>query len=984
MRVSINPHLNQVKDDNGVGRAIHAQFKYLPDAGIDLVGLNENPDIIATHINGDGLPRVDVLHCHGLYWTGDPGGQYNNWHHDANSRIVEAARRSLAITVPSNWVAEPFKRDMRIRPFVIGHGIDISEWEPAKNPLGYILWNKNRNTDVCDPTPALELANRGLDVVSTFAPKNASKNNIPSAFRVTGTMEHATMRELIRHAGIYLATTQETFGIGTVEALAAGVPVLGYRHGGTADIVEHQINGWLAEPGDISGLLAGVDWIRSNYQEARIAARETAKKFDWQEIAKEYALVYKYAFMTRQHQKGSVAVVITCYNYARFVADAIRSVLNQTQRPDELIVVDDGSNDNSVEIIRKTLTENDTRGIQVHIIEKENGGVASARNKGIESAFSDYVVCLDADDCLAPGYLETTSRALNADRGLGVAYTGLTIINEDGSEWGPSGWPPEFSWDTQATPNNPPSNCVPCAAMFRRDMWKRAGGYKQVYAPAEDTEFFTRGLSVGFRAKRVSDDHLFRYRSHGSGAHVTKEYKPIDTWHPWMKDKQYPLAVPSRKVPLIHSYSQPLVSVIIPVGPGHGRFLSGAIDSLLGQTCRDWELIVVNDSGLHLDLDQYPFAKVIESDKRHPGGSRNLGIEAATAPMVFFLDADDFIHPETLARMLDTLAKNGGYYVYCDWVAYSHTPDGEVAEIHQTPEYDQTDWLGHLPHSVTALIPTEWARDVGGFDETLGGWEEWDFYLKLALKGYCGTRLAEPLLGYRVTSGTIRQRSLAQETELKKEIFSRYKGAKIMGCCGGSGNAAQAVKNNYLSTPRSFAEEGEVIGQTVGFVRMRFTGDTVGAQTWRSRINRERIYRGAKDGINNYANVHPDDVDFMLLSGVWEVVQQPTQERAAPIPSGPVGPVAPTVPGMTTAEVRAIFQPEPPVMLDSPPVQPIDANTVIELPDGQKITAFESMPNFDRLPEGVTKLGHDEPEEPKKKKGRPAKERGYVDDASEF
>ncbi len=216
-KVFISPHADQVEDNNGVGRVIHAQYRYLPDLGINLVADPAEADVIACHIQQGDLPRVDVLHVHGLYWTGDhQSGSYQAWHHNANQRILSAARRALAITVPSPWVAECFKRDMRIVPDVIGHGVDLDDWQPIEAERSYILWNKNRVGDVCNPAAAIELARRGLPVVSTFGE--------PVIMQVTGVLGYAEMRECVRNAGA-LQISNETFGIGTPAAIASSVPI---------------------------------------------------------------------------------------------------------------------------------------------------------------------------------------------------------------------------------------------------------------------------------------------------------------------------------------------------------------------------------------------------------------------------------------------------------------------------------------------------------------------------------------------------------------------------------------------------------------------------------------------------------------------------------------------------------------------------------------------------------------------------------------
>ena len=87
--------------------------------------------------------------------------------------------------------------------------------------------------------------------------------------------------------------------------------------------------------------------------------------------------------------------------------------------------------------------------------------------------------------------MAATCQQLDAQPGAGVAYTRLGILAADGSVQ-PNAWPPVFDWQAQTQPTNPPSNCIPCAAMFRRAIWICAGGYKQVYA-RRGYRVFTRG-----------------------------------------------------------------------------------------------------------------------------------------------------------------------------------------------------------------------------------------------------------------------------------------------------------------------------------------------------------------------------------------------------------------------------------------------------------------------------------------------------------
>lgn len=878
IKLYLNPQPAQVVPETGIGRVVLAQMKRLPEHGFRLVSDPERADIVACHVNRPtNISRIDVLHVHGLYYQDIPHLAYRSMHHEVNALIAKSAREARAITVPSGWVAMTFRRDMRLNPDVIPHGIDSSEWGPGEN-MGYVLWNKTRASDVCDPTPAWELARRGADVVSTFAPYGKEDPNL----RVTGTLDAGKMKTVISCAGVYLSTAMETFGIGTLEALSCGVPVLGYAWGGTKDIVRHGVDGYLVEPGDIDGLAEGLAWIKEHRAELSKAARERAAMFDWNRAIALYSALYQEVLSQRSTETRGTAVIIPCYNYGKYLADCVRSVQAQSEPVNEIIIVNDGSRDDSLSIAG-ALSESDSR---IRVINQANQGVAAARNAGIAAAKSPFIVCLDADDRLAEEYNAVCSRALAADRSLGVAYTGL-LLHGEGGEPIPSRWPPEFDWSIMATVSVPPSNCIPSAAMFRREMWERAGGYRQVYAPAEDTEFWVRGLSLGFEARKVSNAGLFIYRAHEGSASRTKPYRAIDQWHPWMRDKQFPFAAPGVKRPAARSYATPVVSVIIPVGPGHQRYLPAALDSLLGQTERAWEAVVIDDTGGEGLGDEihrvYPFIRVVTANTTRTAGAgaaRNAGIVAASAPLCLFLDADDYLDPTALRKMIDLYLVSGGRYIYTDWTAII---SGQ-ARIYETDEYSPELWINRVVNNtpginaVTVLIATADAREVM-FDEDMPGWEDRDFFANCAVRGIHGVRLAEPLLYYRVDTGYRRAAALKQKDSLGKLLSRRYeayaKGAKKMAsCCGSTGeNAIIAAKRALgVSVP-----DGDAPAPTgTQSVRMEFTGAEVGPVWYQGLENSGRKYRGANTAQYRFIDAHPADAEKLELTGKWRRVERGT------------------------------------------------------------------------------------------------------------
>lgn len=279
MRVKMTPHWKDVGLNNGVGQVIYNYFKWMPSIGIELV--DDNEDVCVSHL-GTNID-CDVHHNHGL-WL----GKLNGLQHQQNRRIIDSAIVAKKVIVPSNYVAGYFKRDMRITPFVVGHGVNADEWRPGTNRK-YIMWNKNRISPICDPKPVVELARRfpRFDFLTTFTVEH--RDNIYE----TGVLEFEKMKAFIQSANVYLATTKETFGIGTLEAMACGVPVLGFDWGGTADIVTNDVDGILVEPNNFNALASGLAHILANRDRMSKAAIEKARQYSWLKVVKRIKEIYE-------------------------------------------------------------------------------------------------------------------------------------------------------------------------------------------------------------------------------------------------------------------------------------------------------------------------------------------------------------------------------------------------------------------------------------------------------------------------------------------------------------------------------------------------------------------------------------------------------------------------------------------------------------------------------------------------------------------
>jgi glycosyltransferase involved in cell wall biosynthesis len=122
----------------------------------------------------------------------------------------------------------------------------------------------------------------------------------------------------------------------------------------------------------------------------------------------------------------SVSVIIATYNRADFISRAIESVLNQSYKDFELIIIDDGSTDNTKEIVAKY------KDFRIKYIWKEHGGRSRARNMGIELSRGKYIAFLDSDDFYLPNKLFAESTTLNNNLDIGMTLSGWRIVNQQG------------------------------------------------------------------------------------------------------------------------------------------------------------------------------------------------------------------------------------------------------------------------------------------------------------------------------------------------------------------------------------------------------------------------------------------------------------------------------------------------------------------------------------------------------------------------
>lgn len=898
IKVWMTPTVAEAERDitNSIHQIVTRLGKHLPEFGVDLVDNPREADLRAGHAGQGSDAPIDVSHYHGLYPTAD--AMDSNGYFAINAKVIHNLKTAKFITAPSEWIADVLRRDMHVNPHIVGWGVDTDEWTPDPEPQSYVLWNKARVDPVSDPAPMVKLAARAHDTLFLTTFGEGTPN-----IRTIGRQPYETMKQHVRKAGVYLSTNVETFGIGTLEAMAAGVPVLAFRLPNTDHLIEHGVTGFLAEPGDIEGLYEGLLYCQKHRKTLGANAREAAKAHSWQRLAQQFAAIYRSVLEPREGVK--VSVILPCHNYARFLPMALESVLSQKADFEiEVIVVCDRCTDDSEAVARSYAD----RGVYTMVV--DNGNLSATRNDGIERASGEYICCLDSDDAIgSPDFLQTLANALDADRTLGIAFSGIQVMDESGKLGHLSAWPRGYDFNKQAAHNNQ----VPSCCLFRKEAWRRAGGFRPYFVYAQDAEFWTTVGAIGYGAMQVTEAGWFQYRLHNqsqSQVHRNGSIPEPDwlEWHPWTKDNARPLAAdgnpPYGSWP-VRFYLKPEVSVIIPVGKGHEKAVKDALHSVEGQTFRFWECIVVNDSGQPLGLeDGYSWAKVVTTKGGLGAGvARNLGAKQSHAPFVVFLDADDMLKPRFLEATLQAYRQHG-HYAYTDWLTEEKQTN---FVIHPTPEYSfRAIWERPSVHPVTSLIPRLWFETVGGFDEQMTAFEDVDFFMKMLVHGFCGVRVPEPLLIYHLQSGFRRTAGEAIKDQFKILLTQRY-GAYMEGktmCCV----EPPKGKPRVPPSPENLGEYRETYGEMVK-VQLTSEDAPAGEVTFLGPATRVNYGRRARNAV-----FYVWEKDVTNSEGVFTVVNDyQTEVESTVVPPAPETATDPANLPVPPVELVSVADSEAPV-----------------------------------------------------------------------
>ena len=246
-----------------------------------------------------------------------------------------------------------------------------------------------------------------------------------------------------------------------------------------------------------------------------------------------------------------VSVIIPCYNQGHFLDEAVDSVLQQSFQDLEIIIVNDGSTDQSTNILLAGYNRPKTQ-----VIATDNQGLAAARNNGIAKAQGEYILPLDADDTIESTYIEKAVALLDSNPDIGIVYCRARLFGQVETEW----LLPDYSLTEMLL-----DNIIFCSALYRRQDWLLIGGYDpgMIYG-WEDYDFWLSLIERGRGVVKIPE-LLFCYRVAADSMVRSKErwqkvamFKRIFARHPTLFQQNIEIWIDTILNAREHSYTSRL------------------------------------------------------------------------------------------------------------------------------------------------------------------------------------------------------------------------------------------------------------------------------------------------------------------------------------------------------------------------------------------------------------------------------------------
>ncbi|MGD9944451.1 MAG: glycosyltransferase [Burkholderiaceae bacterium] len=475
--------------------------------------------------------------------------------------------------------------------------------------------------------------------------------------------------------------------------------------------------------------------------------------------------------------ESRISVVLPSFNHAHYIAAAIESVLTQSWPELELIIIDDGSTDDSRTVI-EGLLHAATRPMRA--VFQRNRGAHEAINLGLALARGDYIAILNSDDAYLPQRFARMMPVLQRGQAP-LAFSECLFIGDDGQPV-PDRHPYRRALETVMERLGPaPDDAALIDTLlrvnvaistgnflFRRELLDALGGFRPMIGN-HDWDFILAACCLG--APAFVREPLYRYRLHATNTfsqHVLRSLIEVDFCRQrffasvdqrWPADRvadwrerlhrsldtsdgydDWILDAEARAEPLPRLTDGPLISILLPVYNIGEAWLRRCLDSVLAQRYEAWELCIADDASTqaHVSrvLDEYARRsdriRVVRNQRNaHISASSNAALALARGEFIALLDHDDELHPEALYHVAaEIVAHPQALIVYSDEDKVDLL--GWRNDAYMKPDFDPHLLRAQNCISHLGVYRTEAVRAVGGFRVGFEGAQDWDLALRIS------------------------------------------------------------------------------------------------------------------------------------------------------------------------------------------------------------------------------------------------------------
>ena len=367
---------------------------------------------------------------------------------------------------------------------------------------------------------------------------------------------------------------------------------------------------------------------------------------------------------TKDIKNPTVTVLMSVYNGEKYLYEAIESILNQTFKDFEFLIINDGSTDGTAKILQSYQDH------RIKIINNEkNIGLTKSLNKGLRFAKGEYIARMDADDISMPERLEKELEFMEAHRNYAVVGTFLNVLDEDSKVVGTIEKP---IGDDQIREFLKKDNCIGHgSAMVRKKSLLNIGYYNESIEKAQDYDLWLR-ISERYKMANIPQ-YLYMWRNYKeniSAKHNNEQKHFVE---------MIKARAEGRKEKKRGYYSNhPKFSVLM-ANYNNGKYILEAIQSVLDQTFKDWELVIVDDCSTDNSIEKI---KPYLEDERIQLFKNNVNmgyistlkrlIYESRAEILGILDSDDVLTSDALRVMYDAHKNNPNcgfihsQFIWCD------------------------------------------------------------------------------------------------------------------------------------------------------------------------------------------------------------------------------------------------------------------------------------------------------------------------------